>query len=116
VAARAGGDGWAAVVAGNLTRVRIDKRLAWRLFGTLTGLAAGAAARSVLRKGWVKSRGSDPPTNPAAPGVTWGDALGWTLASAVALGVARLVAQRGAAEAWRAATGSYPDDIEDVSP
>ena len=95
--------------------MRIDKRLAWRLFGTLTGIAAGAAARSLLRKSWVKRKGSDPPTNPAAPGVTWGDALGWTLASAVALGVARLVAQRGAAEAWRAATGSYPDDIEDVS-
>jgi hypothetical protein len=30
--------------------------------------------------------------------------------------VARLVAQRGAAEAWRAATGSYPEEIEDVSP
>ena len=40
----------------------------------------------------------------------------WSVASGVALGLARLVAQRGAAEAWHAATGSYPDDMESVTP
>ena len=33
-----------------------------------------------------------------------------------AIGVARLFAQRGAAEAWHAATGEYPEGMESVSP
>jgi len=38
------------------------------------------------------------------------------VASGVAFGVARMVAVRGAAEAWRAATGEYPKDLEAVRP
>ena len=40
----------------------------------------------------------------------------WAAASGVAMAVTRLVAQRGAAEAWRARTGSYPAGLESVSP
>ena len=99
---------------GHTGRVRIERTLVWRVVGTLAGLAAGAATRALMRKSWQRAKGSDPPTNPAAANVTWPDALAWTLASAVALGLARLIAQRGAAEAWRAATGAYPD-VDEVS-
>ena len=34
----------------------------------------------------------------------------------VAMAVARVVAQRGAAEAWKASTGSYPPGLETVGP
>jgi hypothetical protein len=34
----------------------------------------------------------------------------------VTLGIARLAAQRAAAEAWHRRTGAYPDDLEVVSP
>ena len=47
---------------------------------------------------------------------TWAEAIAWSIASGVALGLARLIAQRGAAEAWRKATGAYPEDMESVSP
>lgn len=94
--------------------MKIDRTLAWRVVGTLAGVAAGSATRKLMRTTWQRTKGSDPPTNPAASGVTWADAIGWTLASAVALGLARLIAQRGAAEAWRAATGAYPD-VDEVS-
>ena len=40
----------------------------------------------------------------------------WAAASGVAMAVTRLVAQRGAAEAWRASTGTYPAGLETVSP
>jgi hypothetical protein len=42
--------------------------------------------------------------------------LAWAAACGVAIAVARLVAQRGAAEAWKKATGSYPAGLETVSP
>jgi len=88
----------------------------WKLVGTLSGMAAGTATRSLLRAGWRKTRGGDPPTNPAAPGTAWSEAIAWAAASGVALAVTRLVAQRGAAEAWKARTGGYPPGLETVSP
>jgi NADPH:quinone reductase-like Zn-dependent oxidoreductase len=93
-----------------------DRRLLWKVAGTLSGVAAGTAARAVMRAGWRKAKGGDPPTNPAAPGTRWSEALIWAAASGVGLAVTRLVAQRGAAEAWKAGTGSYPPGLETVSP
>lgn len=86
------------------------------MVGSLTGVAAGAATRSVLRAGWRRTRGGDPPTNPAAPGTGWSEALIWAASSGVAMAVTRMVAQRGAAEAWKATTGGYPPGLETVSP
>jgi hypothetical protein len=88
----------------------------WRVVGVGTGLGAGFLARKVLERAWRSVRGEDPPGNPAAPTTGWGEALVWAAASGVALAVARLVAQRGAAEAWRMATGDYPEDLDALSP
>lgn len=93
-----------------------DKRLLWKIVGTLVGVLSGMATRSVLRTTWRRVRGGDPPTNPAAPGTSWKEALTWAAASGVALAVTRLVAQRGAAEAWKGQTGTYPPGLEEVSP
>ena len=84
--------------------------------GTLSGVAAGSATRALLRVAWRHTRGGDPPTNPASPSTQWSEALIWAIASGVALAVTRLIAQRGAAEAWKATTGSYPAGLETVSP
>jgi NADPH:quinone reductase-like Zn-dependent oxidoreductase len=93
-----------------------DRRLLWKAVGSLSGAAAGAATRKLLRAAWRRTRGGDPPTNPAAPGTRWSEALIWAASSGVALAVTRLVAQRGAAEAWKAKTGTYPPGLETVSP
>jgi len=94
-----------------------DKReLLWKLVGMLSGLVAGTATRSLLRAGWRRTKGGDPPTNPASPSTGWSEAVAWAVASGVALAVTRLVAQRGAAEAWKKSTGSYPPGLETVSP
>jgi hypothetical protein len=75
-------------------------------------MAAGAAAGSVVRRGvavlWRGTTNEDPPTNPASHDTRWSSAVGWVMASGVAVAVARLVAQRGAAAAWKAKTGRYP--------
>jgi hypothetical protein len=93
-----------------------DRRLLWKAVGSLSGVAAGSATRALLRAAWRRTRGGDPPTNPASPTTQWSEALIWAMASGVALAVTRLVAQRGAAEAWKATTGSYPAGLESVSP
>jgi len=82
----------------------------------VSGLVAGSATRALLRAGWRRAKGGDPPTNPAAPGTRWSEAVIWAAASGVAMTVARMVAQRGAAEAWKATTGGYPPGLETVSP
>ena len=93
-----------------------DKRLVWKVVGTVSGVAAGVATKKLLRLLWRRVRGGNPPANPAAPGTSWPEALAWAAASGVALAVARLFAQRGAAEAWKAKGGTYPPGLEEVSP
>ncbi len=88
----------------------------WKVVALASGAAAGAATRAALHAGWRRARGTDPPANPASPRTSWPEALIWAAASGVAMAVTRLVAQRGAAEAWRARTGSYPTALETVSP
>src|SRR3954451_15409691 len=93
------------------------QQVLWKGVGALSGAVAGAATRKVLTASWRRVRGGDdPPTNPASPQTRWPEALIWATASGVAMAVTRLIAQRGAAEAGRAKTGSYPEGLETVSP
>ncbi|HEX2048325.1 MAG TPA: DUF4235 domain-containing protein [Acidimicrobiales bacterium] len=93
-----------------------DRGVLWKLVALATGAAAGAATRAVLHFGWRRAKGSEPPANPASPRTSWPEAVTWAAASGVAMAVTRLVAQRGAAEAWKARTGSYPAGLETVTP
>lgn len=45
----------------------------------------------------------------------WGEAIAWTAATGVAIGVARLVAARAAAADWQRATGELPPGLEEVA-
>ena len=93
----------------------MDERRTWQLVGALSGVLAGVVTRKLLVTGWKQVANEAPPANPAARGVSWTQALVWAASSGVALAVARLVAQRGAAEAWKAVTGDYPKALEDVA-
>jgi len=93
-----------------------NKRVWWKVLGTGSGLVAGMATKAALRGTWRKVKGGDPPTNPAAPGTSWKEAIIWAASSGVAMAVTRLVAQRGAAAAWKAELGTYPPGLETVSP
>jgi hypothetical protein len=92
----------------------MQRRLVWRALAIGSGLAAGIGTRAALNLAWKKVEHSDPPTNPASPRTSWPQAVMWSVAVAVAMAVARLVAQRGAAEVWHVATGSYPEDLEET--
>jgi hypothetical protein len=84
----------------------------WRVVGGVSGLAAAAVTRQALSAVWRARKHDDPPANPAAPSTSWPDAVLWAVATGVALGVARLVALRGAAAGWEKAKGTLPPGLE----
>jgi hypothetical protein len=90
----------------------VQRRL-WEMLAFASGAAAAAACRRGMKVLWRVSRDQDPPENPAARGVRWRDALIWSISLGVGAAVSRLVAQRGAAAAWQAATGSQPPGLDD---
>ncbi len=61
----------------------------------LTVLAA-LAARKVLEKTWQATTKQTPPKNPDDFGVTWKDAIIWTVSTGVILGLTKLVVRRNA--------------------
>lgn len=86
-------------------------RLAFRVLALTAGTVAASVTRKALDRGWQRSRGSEPPKNPAAPGTTWTEAVAWAVASGVAMGLARLMSARGAAATWQRATGTLPPGV-----
>lgn len=92
------------------------EKTAWKFAATAAGVVAGVVARKSLMKAWTVAKKTDPPTNPAARDTAWGEALAWTLATSIGVGVARLIATRGAAGAWEKATGALPPGLQEVSP
>jgi hypothetical protein len=88
----------------------------WKIVGAGAGLLAGMATRRLLVAAWQRSRGRPPPSNPASASTTWTEAVIYAVASGVAISVARLFAERGAAAAWKKFTGGYPPGLEEVTP
>ena len=89
-------------------------KVGWKVVGITSGLLAARTSKTVLDKTWQKTQGDEPPRNPAAPGTTWPKALSWAVASGAGMAVARLIAMRGAAQAWKKTTGKLPPGIEEV--
>jgi len=82
----------------------------WLVISGAAAMAASFLTKTVLAKGWNEATGDDPPENPAASSVSWGQALAWTAAASLAAGLAQLVARRGVAKALG---GPVPRDTYD---
>ncbi len=91
------------------------EKTAWKIAATGAGIIAGVAARKVIVASWKAAKKTDPPTNPAARDTQWGEALIWTIATSIGVGIARLIATRGAAAGWEKATGGLPPGLQEVS-
>lgn len=89
--------------------------LTWKVLASLSTVAAGIAARKVLNTGFRKTTGNQPPANPEAPGTSWREAIGWAVASGAAMGLARMLATRKAADVYRKSTGHLPRGMEEVN-
>jgi hypothetical protein len=51
--------------------------------------------RKLIEKVWVKVAKSEPPTDPSDDEITWKDALIWTVATGVLVGVTNVLVSRG---------------------
>jgi hypothetical protein len=86
----------------------------WTLFGLAATLGATMAARKAMTATWKLSTGKKPPSNPEHPDVSMGEAVAWAVASGVAVGLARMLATRKAADYYRRSTGHLPANLQDV--
>lgn len=91
------------------------EKTAWKLAASGAAVVAGIAVRNLLMSVWKAVAKNDPPNNPADPATGWGEALAWTAVTGLAVGVARMVASRGAAAGWQKATGKLPPGLQEVS-
>ena len=83
-----------------------------KLVGIATGVVVRKVSEKALDKAWRKTKHTEPPADPAAPGTPWAEALSWAAASGVAIAVARLLATRGMATAKIKMTGKTPEGME----
>ncbi|MDP8969471.1 MAG: DUF4235 domain-containing protein [Actinomycetota bacterium] len=86
---------------------------AWKLAVTVSAVVAGIVMRKTVSAAWKGLRKEEPPSNPADRNTGWPEALAWAAASGLAVGIARLLATRGAAAGWERYTGVVPPGLAD---
>lgn len=86
----------------------------WSAFALLATVGASMVARKAMTTSWKVATGKEPPQNPAHPDVSIGEAVAWASASGVAVGLARMLASRKAADYYRRSTGHLPANLEDT--
>lgn len=84
----------------------------WAVFSLVSALGAATVARKALDTGWKAATGRKPPQNPADPDVDVWEAVGWAAATGAAVALARMFAQRRAANYYVKSTGHLPKQLE----
>ena len=82
-----------------------------QLLALSTLAAAGLATVTITQltdRGWRLAFGKRPPDNPAAPDVSWGEALLYATATGLLVGVGRMVAKRLATSGLESRLGHRP--------
>lgn len=89
------------------------ERQVWKALSLAIGAATGFVVKQAATAAWRAARhGDDPPSSPAAKNVPLLEAMIWAASAALGAAIARVLAERGAARAWEAATGSPPTAVE----
>lgn len=83
----------------------------WKVMVTGAALGAGALAHKVTNATWRFVTGADSPENPEDPDIAWKEAVAFALVSGAFMGLARMFANREAAEIYKKATGHLPKDL-----
>jgi hypothetical protein len=86
----------------------------WSLMGLGATVGATIAARRAMVVSWKLATGKKPPSNPEHPDVSLAEAIAWAAVSGVAVGLARMLASRKAANYYRKSTGHLPANLQDV--
>jgi uncharacterized protein DUF4235 len=86
------------------------QRRIWQLAAFAAGTLAAAAVREAAVVSWRAVQHEDPPVHASGRDVRTVDALGWAVSIAIGAAVAKVLAERAAAEGWEKATGAPPPD------
>ncbi|GAA1960465.1 hypothetical protein GCM10009798_20120 [Nocardioides panacihumi] len=84
----------------------------WTIFSLVSALGAATVARKGLDKGWQVATRRKPPENPADPDVALWEAVAWSAATGAAVALARMFAQRRAANYYVKSAGHLPPQLE----
>jgi hypothetical protein len=84
----------------------------WSLFSLVSALGAAAVAKKALDSGWRAATGKHPPANPADPDVRIGEAVAWAVVSGTFVALARMLAQRKAADYYTRSAGHLPPQLQ----
>jgi thiazole synthase ThiGH ThiG subunit len=84
----------------------------WTAFSVMSALVAAALAKKALDTGWKAATGKNPPVNPADPDVAMGEAVAWAVVSGTFVALARMLAQRRAANYYTRSAGHLPPQLE----
>jgi Protein of unknown function (DUF4235) len=88
-----------------------DNSRVWTIMSLVAGLGAAALTRKLLDHSWKAASGKNPPENPADPDVSIGEAVLWAAITGAAVALARMVAQRRAANYYARSTGHLPPGL-----
>ena len=83
----------------------------WTVFSLVTALGAAAVARKTLDKSWKVATGKKPPENPADPDIDIWEAVSWAVVTGAAVALAKMYAQRRAANYYVKSTGQLPPPL-----
>jgi hypothetical protein len=83
----------------------------WTVFSVASALVAAALAKKALDTGWRAATGKHPPENPADPDVAMGEAIAWAVVSGTFVALARMIAQRRAADYYARSAGHLPPQL-----
>ena len=88
-----------------------DSSKVWSIFSLVAALTAAALAKKGLNTSWKAATGKQPPANPADPDVDLWEAVLWATVSGTAVGLARMLAGRRAANYYARSTGHLPPGL-----
>ncbi len=88
-----------------------DSSKMWSIFSLAASLGGAAAARKAIDKSWQVSTGKKPPDNPADPDIDIWEAVSWAALTGAAVALAKMYAQRRAANYYVRSTGNLPPPL-----
>lgn len=87
------------------------KKLTYNLVAAGVAMLAAKVVQAGIEKGWEAVQKDEPPENPNDPETPWKEALIWSVATGVLIGLAKLLAKRGTAASWTKITGYNPTHL-----
>jgi hypothetical protein len=84
----------------------------WSVFSLVAALVATTVAKKALDTGWRAATGKNPPVNPADPDVAVGEAVAWAIFTGAVVALAKMLAQRRAANYYVRSAGHLPPQLE----